>query len=302
MPVLPKTRQKAYFLLFINSILWGFSAPIIKYGLRFTNSEVFLFYRFIIATIIFFPIFSLHKSSLPAKQKSSLNFKTVIVSLLGGPLTLLPLFYGLSMTTSIEASILDATSPIFIVMAGIFLLHETLTSKELKGFFITLIGTAFLIIDPLITNGHSISSLSFKGNVLIVFSNFIWALFLYLSKKFKSDSITVSFYSYLLSIPFFALLIAFQGGNFTLHPSAILPIIYMSIGSSVIAFWAYIEGQKLIEISEAAIFTYLRPLFALPLGLIWLQEPMSPLSVVSLILITSGVFFAESPQKKKVSS
>lgn len=289
MSKLPKSRSYAYFLLLLNTTLWGFSGPIIKFGLGFISPENFLFYRFLIATLLFTPFFLLYRQ----KHRQKIHYPTTLfLALLGTPLTLLPLFYGLDLTTSIEASILDATSPVFIIFGGLLFLNEKLTKREWQGFLITLLGTALLIFDPIINGGAHVKQLSLTGNGLIMLSNLLWAIFLLVSKKLKVDAIVLTFFSFLVSIPFF-LFLTLKTGLEPLALPALPSVLYMAIGSSIIAFWAYSEGQKHIEASEAAIFGYLRPLFALPLGLLWLKEPMTPLSVASLVLITSGVFFSE---------
>lgn len=284
-----KQRAIAYTFLLINTALWGFAAPIIKYSLNFTSPELFLFYRYCIATVVFLPIYLIYKKS--KKQKT--NYPLIIIlALLGTPLTLLPLFYGLQLTSSIEGSILEASSPIFTILGGMLFLKETMKPKEWLGFFIAVFGTTLLTIEPILRGNLSINTISVDGNLYIILSNVVWTAFLLIIKKFKVNAIELSFFSFLISIPFFFFL-ALKGGSFSLNQLAIPGIIYMAVGGSIIAFWAYQEGQKRIEASEASIFAYLRPLFALPLALIWLKEPLSPIAILSLFLIGSGVFFSE---------
>lgn len=285
MSILSRNRLKAYGFLLLNAAFWGFAAPIIKYSLNYTTPNLFLLYRFLIATILFLPFYLIYRKKIKTKTKPFLLFS---LALLGTPLTLLPLFYGLNLTTSIEGSILEASSPLFIILGGMLFLREKMSFKEWLGFGITLIGTSLLTFEPVLT-GHSIISISLTGNFLIILSNIIWASFLLIAKKYKTDTMELTFYSFLISIPFFFLLALTEG---SLFPSqlAMPGIVYMATFGSIVAFWAYTEGQKYIEASEAAIFTYLRPVFALPLALLWLKEPMSPIAIASLIIITFGVF------------
>ncbi len=292
MPSLSKSRFKAYSLLLLNAALWGFAAPVIKYSLEFTTPAIFLFYRYIIATLIFFPIFLLHRAhTSPHAPKT--NFKWLItLALLGTPLTLLPLFYGLHATTSIEASILESSSPIFIILGSILILKETLKPREWAGLIIAIGGTLLLALEPLLS-GHSISALSIKGNLLVITSDIIWAAFLIFSKKVHLDPIKLTFTSFVISIPFFLLMIMAEKSGFSVPSAAVPGIIFMAVGGSIIAFWAYQEGQKLIEASEAAIFTYLKPAFSIPLSIIWLREPFTPITMIATAVIVSGVYFSE---------
>jgi len=282
-------RYIAYAFLLLNSALWGFSAPIIKYSLNFASPSAFLFYRFIIASLIFLPFFLIHKSRTKHKTNKS---QLIILALLGTPLTLLPLFEGLKLTTSIEASILESSSPIFTVLGGLLFLKEKVKPKEWTGLMLAILGTILLAVEPLL-HGQMVSLTSFKGNLLIILSNIVWATFLILSKKDKIDSIYLCFYSFLISIPFFFLLSFNEGGLGQITTRALPGILFMAIGGSIIAFWAYQEGQKRIEASEAAIFTYLKPLFSIPLSIDWLKKPFSPVTIIATAIIVSGVYISE---------
>ncbi len=283
-----KHRLTAYILLLINSVLWGFSPPIIKYSLQFISPNLFLFYRYLLATLIFFPIFLIYKT----KNTHPINHKHhLLLALLGTPLTLLPLFYGLAASTSIESSIIESSAPIFVFLGGLVYLKEKAKPKEWLGVLLAIAGTILLTVYPLLN--HTTSTLSMKGNLLIVLSNLVWAAFLILSKKDHIDPIFLSFYSFLVSIPFFLFLVLNSHQGFVLNSQAIPGITYMAIAGSIIAFWAYQAGQKYIEASEAAIFSYLKPVFTIPLAYLWLKEPFTPLATISILIIVLGVYLSE---------
>lgn len=286
---LSTNRKIAYSLLLLNACLWGFAVPIIKYSLQYISPPVFLFYRFVLATFLFFPIFLIYRS----KTKHKINLPHhLTLALLGTPLTLLPLFYGLSASTSIESSIIESTSPIFVLLGGLVYLKEKVRPKEWLGVLLALFGTLLLTTYPILH--QTPDTLSLKGNLLIILSNFFWATFLILSKKEHTDPVYLSFFSYLISIPFFLLLCLFTNGqNFVLPLPSLPGIIFMTIGGSIIAFWAYQEGQKRIEASEAAIFSYLKPIFTIPLAYFWLKESFNLFTLLSILLILGGVYLSE---------
>lgn len=290
MPALSHRRFQAYIFLLLNAALWGFGSPIIKHALGFTTPALFLLFRFVFASLLFLPIFLIHRHRPNYKKMNPRHL--VLLALLGGPLTLLPFYYGINVTTSIEASILESISPIFIIAGGVLLLHEKLKKTESIGVVLAIIGTLMLALEPLLS-GQSFSSLSVQGNVLILISDVIWAAFLIYSKKDHIDPITISFASFVVSIPFFIIMAVFEKSGFVVDPRAIPGILYMAIGGSIIAFWAYQEGQKRIEASEAAIFTYLKPAFAIPLALLWLKEPFSLVTGIATLVIVLGVYLSE---------
>lgn len=286
---LSKSRASAYVFLLLNTALWGCAAPIIKYTFQFTSPYTFLLYRYLIATAIFLPIFLVYRS----RHKPHINqLQTILLAILSGPLCLIFSFSGLSKTSAIEASIIGSTGPLLTVLMCLIFLKETVSKKEWRGIALALLGTLFITLEPLIT-GHNHVALSLEGNLLILISNAIWTVFLLISKKVKTDPIYLSFYSFLVSIPIFLFMASSQHATLSLNQFAIPGILYMAIGGSVIGFWAYQEGQKRIEASEAAIFTYLNPVFAIPLSIFWLNETLSPVALIAAALIALGVFISE---------
>ena len=288
MPRLSKTRTSAYLFLLTNAVLWGAASPIIKYSLGFTSPTTFLLNRFVIAAIIFAPVYYLFRRTHTHKTRPIL---LISLALLGTPLTLYPLFLGLNLTTSLEGSLLVASSPFFTVLGGLIFLREVIKPKEWTGLFIALAGTLLLTAQPLLGNGAPLTH--FAGNFLILFSNLIWAGFLLLAKKTKVNPTELTFTSFLVSVPFFLILALTEKQPIIPSPLALPGIVYMAIFGSIIAFWAYQEGQKRIEASEAAVFSYLQPVFALPLSLLWLKEPLSPFTVLATIIIAIGVYISE---------
>lgn len=292
---LSSKRSFAYALLLLNTILWGLSPPIIKVALNFVSINQFLLGRYLLASLIFLPIYFLTQKKTGLEIR---NLKLVILlALLGTPLTLIPLYEGIKLTSSIEASILTATGPLMIIIGGGLFLKERITRNEKLGLTVAILGTLLLILGPIINDGVGFK-FSLLGNFLILGSNIIWTVFLLLVKKLKVDASQISLVSYLVAIPIFALLLFLEPSSLNtkyliLNTSALFGIIYMAIGGSIIAFWAYTKGQEYIEAGEAAIFTYLQPLITFPLAYFWLHESISSVGLAACLLIAAGVYISE---------
>lgn len=293
---LSSNRAKAYALLLVNTVIWGFAAPIIKQSLNFVSPNEFLLARFFIASIIFLPVFLLN-----AKSKTNNNWWLLItLALLGTPMTLVPLYLGLTMTTSLEASILVATGPIITILGGVIFLREKVTRQEKTGLSLAILGTLVLIFGPLTIINLTLSKTSILGSLLITLSNFIWTAFCLISKKLKTDTNTLSFVSYIIGLTSFTLLVYTEGGSITQlgtklinSPPALLGVVFQAILGSIVAFWAYVKAQEYIEASEATVFTYLQPIFAFPLAFFWLHEPITATLIISSLIIALGVFLSE---------
>ena len=293
---LSSKRSFAYALLLLNTILWGLSPPIIKVALNFVSINQFLLGRYLLASLIFFPIYLLTRKKSPLEIR---NLKLVILlALLGTPLTLIPLYEGIKLTSSIESSILTATGPLLIIIGGRIFLREKITQNEKIGLIIALIGTILLTLGPVVIDGPGFK-ISLLGNLLILGSNLIWTAFLLLVKKLKVDPSQSSLVSYLTAIPIFLILMLLEPSKIlnssilNLNSTAIFGIVYMAVAGSIIAFWAYTKGQEYVEASEAAVFTYLQPLITFPLAYYWLHESISSVGLAACLLIAAGVYISE---------
>ncbi len=294
--LLHSKRALAYALLLLNTVLWGLSPPIIKKALDFVTINQFLFGRYLLASLIFVPIYFI--ANRGKKDLRHQNWPLLIfLALLGTPLTLIPLYEGLKLTSSLETAILAATTPIMVILGSRLFLREKVTANEKVGLFVALLGTLILIFEPALTTGFTLT-FSLLGNLLIIASNLIWTAFLLITKKVKADPDQISFVSYLTSVPVFLILLLLESPLKIIqtnpgHPFALFGILYMAIFGSVIAFWAYTKGQALIEASEASVFTYLQPIFTFPLAYFWLGESISSLGIFACLLIATGVYFSE---------
>jgi len=285
-----KKRILAYTLLLLTAMLWGFAAPIVKYTLAFIDPIGFLFYRFLLVSLLFSIPFLI---TFKKKPVSPIQLtKLGLVGVLGGPITLLLIFFGAEKTTAIDASLIVAMAPILIVLAGSIFLKEKVTRWENLGLLVALAGTAVTIIQPLI-EGAAFARVQFSPLVLTALTFF--SGFLILTPIFFYQKLTPFFEE--LQPPY----MMESGAIFTIfdiHPKAIFGILYMSIFSSIIAYTTYNWGLSLIEASEATLFTYLQPIFAAPLAYFWLKETITAPFLIGASLIALGVFLTEYRGKK----
>jgi drug/metabolite transporter (DMT)-like permease len=73
----------------------------------------------------------------------------------------------------------------------------------------------------------------------------------------------------------------------------------MALLSGSLAYFLYQKAQKTIEASEATLFSYLSPLFAIPLAVFWLKEEITIFYLLGAVIVAIGVIIAESKRRKK---
>jgi drug/metabolite transporter (DMT)-like permease len=257
--------------------------------------------------MVFLPFILFKNVKIPSNRKD-LAILTLI-ALLGSSINLGFLFYGYNYTTALDASLLSATSPIFIVFASMYFLKEKVTKREKIGLLIAFLGTLAIIFQPLADNKILFRE-NILGNILIVIANIAGVFYVILSKyglKHKYDPLTMTFYTFFLGFITLLPLAAIQAGSLPSLISMIadssvqthLGVLYMALVSGSLAYYLYQRAQKTIEASEAALFSYLSPLFAIPLAVFWLKENITVFYLLGAAIVATGVIIAENKRRKK---
>ncbi|GEM_PF-366268 len=302
-------RLLAYFSLTLTAIIWTFGSVLIKYTLNYISPLTFLFWRFLIVSLVFLPF--VWKKSREASLTLKDLFLLAGLGVLATTLTLGLLFWGTALTSAVEAIIINAFAPILILLGGALFLREKITRLEKIGAGLAFSGSLFEVVRPILKNDSQ--ALNLKGNLLVLASVFVWAVYSLLARHYQSsdkkyDSILVtgtSFLSGFITItPFFVVekwllnVKEFQAG-LPLTPwwwvdnRGWFGIIFMALLGSCIAYFTYNLGLALIEASEAGIFTYLQSVFAVPLAVIWLKEPLDWWLILGSLLILAGIIITE---------
>lgn len=303
-------RAIAYIFLLINVITWGAALPIVKLGLGPTTPFRFLTYRYVLAVFLTLPILAYYWSRL--KHKSHLIGTIIGLELLGTTAGLSLLYVGLDKTTSLEASLIATTTPIFITLGGIWFLKEKEERHEWIGLALAFVGTLLMTFLPGVLRGDPFFGGSFFGNFLVFGNNVITAVYFILAKNHlrkipKLFATTISFYVGLVTFGILSI-IEMHGDLFALYriiridltyPSVWFISLYMATFGSIIGLTAYIKGQDEIEASEASLFGYLQPLVYIPLSYLLFKEGVSPLQIASLGLVLAGIIIAEKRFRKR---
>lgn len=315
MPKRPRknpSRLVSVLFMLVNTITWGAALPIVKPALSIVSPFEFLLFRYMFAVLFSLPILIYF---LPKIRHLSKVLSIIIpMELLGTTLALSLLYFGLEKTSSIDASLIATTTPVFITLGGVFFLKEKEELHEWWGLWLAVAGTIMLAAEPLLKGALRIDSFSNIGNLLVLLQNIAIAAYFLLAKRVykgipKLFITTISFYVGLCS---FALLSLFEMKDVELkipqtlvsefisqivhnlsYTQVLVASLYMAIFGSIVGLTAYIKAQEGIEASEASLFTYLQPLVFLPLGIFMLKEHLTWWSIFSIVLIFSGVFLAE---------
>lgn len=294
-------RLIATLMLLAVSAIWGAAAPVIKFTLAYFPPAVFLTYRFAISFLAAILIWTVKKPRLPQNPKRMAHM--TVASILAFPLSLGLLFWGYDMTTSLSGTVISTISPLVVVFLGAFFLHDRVTKTERTGIFLALAGTFIAIIAPLL-NGFTPSDIgSIEGNLLIIASVVVNSVSLLLTKITVREHVepdTFTAYSFILAFVTFIPVFLYSGSpetNLRMIATAPLPahlgVFYMALLSGIVAYFMQNRAIRTVELSETALFTYLYPVWAAPLSILWLHERVTWVFLLGSAVIAAGVFMAE---------
>jgi drug/metabolite transporter (DMT)-like permease len=208
------------------------------------------------------------------------------------------LFIGLKETTVLEMSLLSLVGPLMIALSGVIFLNDHITKREKMGMGIALIGTLITILEPLISGGMGFSRIS--GNLLIILYLVANTVSVIIAKKLLRAGVSPALMTNLAFIIGFITLFPLAIGQTHLNQLSlysILGILFLAVLSGNLAYYLGNKAQKSIEVSEAALFSYLYPLLSIPLAVIWLKETLTLPYIIGAVIVAIGVVIAELKNK-----
>ena len=296
-------RLRSYIYLVIAAAIWGAAAPVIKFTLGGIEPLPFLAYRFSISAIISIVFFQVKGVKLPKPIKYLVP--SAIYGLLAFTIGLGALFYGLEKSTVLDLTLISTIGPLIITACGALIFKDHITKREKVGVTIVFLGALINSILPLVNNG---SGTRLTGNIFIFVFLFADTAAILLAKslvKRNIPSLTLTNLGFIigaLTIIPFAFFV--HGTGNVINTVLTLPIKYhvgvwyMALVSGSLAYFLRIAAQKSIEVSEATLFSYLQPIFAIPLAILWLGEQITRSFIVGAILIAFGITIAEYKKRR----
>lgn len=245
--------------------------------------------RVILATILFW---ILHTATLDEKIKDKKDyFRLARCAFFGVAVNQLMFFKGLSLTTSINASLIMTTNPIIVFIASYFILHEQITFRKIIGVIMGLTGAALLLWKDEV----SMDSDSFLGNLFVLINAISYAIYLVLVKPLmhKYDAKTVVKWIFLFGavmvIPFgWEEIQVVDWDSFT--GMAWFSIAFVIIGTTFIAYLLNAWALGHVTSSVVGIYIYLQPVFASIIAIIMGKGHLDLKTILLSGLIFSGVY------------
>jgi len=283
-------------LLFILSAIWGSAFIAIKVSLNYFSPVSVASYRLIVASIFLLIFYII------GKYKTSLNRTDLIMLLFVGVVGNFLPFYLISWSEqhiqSSTAGILMGVGPILtLILSHFFTKDDRFTYSKLISISIGFVGVLFIFEIDTLFNFGTANSLQLFSKFLIIIAALgymISNIVAYNTLK-HIDSFSITFFATLfgalVSVPFLLYSETIQPSY--INFSALLPILYLGIFPTALAFQLRYHITKTSGPVFLSYVAYLIPIFALIWGFVLLSEEIYLNSIIGITLILFGVYIGK---------
>lgn len=215
----------------------------------------------------------------------------ILCAVFGVAINQLCFFKGLSITSPISASIIMTINPVMVLVFSALILKERITLLKMLGILLGCAG-AVLIIGR---SGFDFSTDHFLGDMLVFVNATSYALYLVIVKPLMQKYHPVSVITWTFSIGLF-LVLPFGWQQAAIVTWSEIPlkvfasIIYIVLGTSVIAYIINVWALKKVNPSLVGYYIYLQPLSASFIAILFFGHAFGLSEVAYALLIFVGVY------------
>jgi drug/metabolite transporter (DMT)-like permease len=287
LPNLTTAKTKAIFFTILAGVLWGTSFPVIKVGLMYIDPFAFVFWRFLVASVVLLTaMLILRKLEFRMAHKKLLIFLGI-----ANAAGYLLQYVGMNYTTAAKAALFINLSAMWVALLSPKLLGEGFSQKKIVGVLFGLVGIVFVSTNlDFSTFGEG----QLLGDFLLICSGIVWALFMIYNKRLVMNSTFASFQSMtwvlvltLLSIAPFTVL---SGSRFlVLTGQEWLVISYTAIVCWVLPYYLWVEGLKHLSASVSTVLLLSEIVVAAIISIAILKEPITIFSTFCAFFIILAI-------------
>ena len=199
---------------------------------------------------------------------------------------------GLSLSTAVNAALLNASIPLFALLVGALLGKERLTARTIVGTLVAAAGVVYLI-NPM---RASLGGDTLAGNLLLVANTACYGAYIAISQDVfrRYGALTAMTWLFaigsLAAVPFGGYHLA-QVGLRDISLGIWLVLVYTVLVQTVGAYYLNAWALERVEPSTVAVYIYLQPLFAFATAPLFLgaDEQLGLRHAVATALIFAGV-------------
>ena len=201
-------------------------------------------------------------------------------------------FFGLQHTTAVNATILINTELLFVLLIAIIVFKEKIQKRETFPLGLVALGAIILPLGvDIVQNGAFVSGFVI-GDMLILLAAGFFALDISIAKfvSVRVPASRISQISAFAGVPFAMVLMMIFQIPFDLPLEQMPVIVYMGIFVSGLSYYFFVIALRLIGAIRTILIYSTSTAFGIFFSTIFLGEVITPLNVISVIVIIIGIY------------
>ncbi len=278
-------RRRAILYTILAGVLWGSSFPVIKIGLRYVDSYMFVFLRFATASAIMIII-------LLGTRKLNLRFAKRSIWILGilNGISYLLQYVGMASTTASKSSLIVNLSAVWVALLSWPILKERLGSKKTLGIVLSIAGV-FVVTTNL--NFLELAGGSLLGDITVLLSGIGWSFFMVLNKRFINDTQdsfqTTAWVLFITVLPLIPFVLLSGNRSLNLPAEAWVAIAYTAIFCWIVPYYLWLKALQYISPVTSTIVLLTEVVVAVIISYTILGEGFTLISSIGALLILSAI-------------
>jgi drug/metabolite transporter (DMT)-like permease len=288
------SARPAYVFLFAMAVCFGGTWPAGKLAVEELEPFTVAASRFVLASVLL-GVWAARRGSLRFPALSDLPIVLAMGATAVAGYNVLFL-YGLELAPATDGAIIvPGFAPVFAVLVGWVALGERSSRRAILGLVVALSGLV-AVVDP----SGTIDSDRVAGAAIFMAGALCWGIYSHIGKPATArfGAVTATFYATaagaLMLIPFSLAERGWRDLSDT-GADAWLPIAYLAVFGTVLAFVFFYEGIRRIGPSPAASFALLIPIFGVLSSVVILGEELGPNTVVGAVAVIAGLWLIQRP-------
>ncbi len=279
-------KQMAIASLFLSTLIWGVSFPVIKVALNEIDPLLFVGVRFIVASLLVIAYLLVTRKPIGRLLKGRVLWILGITNGVGFAMET----YGMSFTTASKASLLVNVNVVFMAIFSSLMLGERLNSRGKIGILLGLLGVF------LTTTGGDLSVLSSGsavGDAIIFAGGIVWAYSMIYNKKATTqEGLTPMEVTESMILTSTAALLPFlplSSFKFELTLLSLSAMVYVALLCTIVGFFLFYKALQKLTVVNSGMVMLFEIVIAIGVSFLFLGETLLPVGVLGGVLIAIGI-------------
>lgn len=289
------------FLLILVAITWGTNYVVVKTSTKEMSPLIFNTVRYVIGSITCWVIMLFtSRENIKINKK---EFRKLVILGIIHIFNQLTFVYGLRYTAAGIASIILASTPVWVILIAHIFKIERVNKKTWIGIIISFIGC--IIVVTKLNTGILFNKDYYIGNILVIMATICWSVYTVLVKQFFKDASIVKVTAY--SISFGAIIFIMLAAKTIINTDltafsmqAWLGAILSGVLVFGISYTLWNIGIRIVGTTRTSVYANLPPFVSILFGWLILGEKITMIQIVGGLFILYGLRYVNKKSSNSV--